>query len=228
MYKIICNDRIVDVVKKLYFYRYIPGSKFLSRCDASAASCFQGSKNNFYKIQGAYLPESRDYPIASYRSISQLEYDSLYLQLQNPDIKIYEKAALIPIKEEKIQQLKSACDAAIINGVTLRLNDGEIYQFELTLEDQLNLRMFEARLNNGWTSFIYHAKGKPAQVFDDIDMKLILDTVNNHILYHTTYFNLAKNCINNMVELDKISAFNYGDSIADPASKVLLEAIRGN
>lgn len=226
MYKIICNDQIVDVVKKIYFYKYIPNSKFLTMCTESVASCFQGSDNKMYKIQGAYLPESRNYPVATYKSISKLEYEKLYMHLHKNNKKIYEKSALIPAKQNKISQLKDACDAAIISGISVRLQDNNIYKFELTLEDQLNLRMFEMRLYNGWNSFIYHAKDKVSQVFSDVDMRIILTAANNHILYHTTYFNLAKNCINNMDDLDKILAFNYGDILEDAASNTFLDSIR--
>ena len=226
MYKIICNDQIIDVVKKIKFYKHLSGSKFLSMCDESVADYFQGSNNQFYKVQGKYSPELRDYPIAIYKNISKLEYDRLILLFKNTKAKIYEDTSIKAFREEKITELKTACDKAIVDGISIRLQDNKIYQFELTLEDQLNIRMLETMYNTGRDSFLYHAKGKKIQVFDRIDMSLIIKSVNTHILYHTTYFNLAKNCILNMNDIESISTFKYGDVLPDKVANTLLDTIK--
>jgi hypothetical protein len=42
-------------------------------------------------------------------------------------------------KNYKIDEMKDMCNKAITNGVDVMLSDGQIYHFDLTIEDQLNL-----------------------------------------------------------------------------------------
>jgi predicted DNA-binding ArsR family transcriptional regulator len=44
-------------------------------------------------------------------------------------------------------------------------------------------------------------------------MKKIIKSYRKHVLYHTTYFNVAKQYIKSLTELDKVSAFTYGSDI---------------
>jgi hypothetical protein len=60
---------------------------------------------------------------------------------------------------------------------------------------------------------MYHSDGDACCMFSNEEMSKILEAVSIHRNFHTTYFNLLKYCINNMTDIEKISAIRYGDSL---------------
>jgi hypothetical protein len=83
----------------------------------------------------------------------------------------------------------------------------------------------ENQLNAGATSFVYHAVDMPCQVFTASDMTLIIRAFRRHTLYHTTYFNAAKQYIKTLTNIDEVTAFTYGTDISDTVEDIMLRQI---
>ena len=98
----------------------------------------------------------------------------------------------------------------IVAGTYILLSDNLYHHFKLTLEDQLNLSSIETDLKFGAKYAIYHSTDSVCEIYSSADMMKIIQGTNKHKRYHTTYFNLLKYCINNMTNIDEISAIEYG------------------
>ena len=103
--------------------------------------------------------------------------------------------------------------------------DNKSYEFKLTTEDQINLLNLENQLNSGNKTFIYHATGLPCQIFTREDVSRVIKAYKKHILYHTTYFNTAKQYINSLTNIDKIKAFAYGDNVVGKVKDPIIRQI---
>jgi hypothetical protein len=103
-----------------------------------------------------------------------------------------------------------------------------MYNFKLTAEDQLNLLSIENQLTLGAKTFIYHATNEPCRIFIRNDMERIIKAFRKHILYHTTYFNIAKQYINSLVDIDKVNNFTYGANVVSSATDPAIAKILKN
>jgi hypothetical protein len=80
----------------------------------------------------------------------------------------------------------------------------------------------------GEDSFIYHATGDTCRIYSRKDMSKIIDAYKKHNLYHTTYFNAAKQYILGLSDIEKVRTFNYGDDISASVNDSVLKNIVKN
>ena len=128
-------------------------------------------------------------------------------------------------KKCKVNEMKKACNEHIINGIDIRLTDNKIYHFDLTIEDQLNLQNIQYQLSSQeQVNIPFHSKDELFKYYDRSDLALIISNANNHILYHTAYFNCLKSYIKSLTKIDQINQIQYGISIPDKyKSEVFLQ-----
>ena len=222
MYKIICKGKVIDVLRNLDFIRFL-ATGHIAMTDKSSAQGIVGADGQTVYSFNYINP---DIKVVSIESISNEEFNWLFSQL-NSAKNTTEDQAVANIRSAKIAALSEACNNKITEGFTIPLVDGDQH-FSLTTEDQLNLLSLENQLNNGEKTFIYHAAGKPCKVFTRNDIAKIIKAYRKHILYHTTYFNVAKQYVYSLTDVDKINAFSYGDDVTSIITdktiyKVLLE-----
>lgn len=214
MYKVIQNNLIIDVLKSPTFLKYlgVPG-KFAVTDKYTANAVYSKRKNEVYLIEGK-IPQSDVYKSVTIQVIGENEYNSHLLSLdEGKSLLDTPQAELLKIKNAKIEAMKIACDEKIAEGISVRLTDGLIHKYTLTVEDQLNLMYGNIMMRNGQTSFIYHDNGKECQIVSAKDMNTILVAANKHITYHTTYFNLMRSCIKEIDDVSTINSLKYGDAL---------------
>jgi hypothetical protein len=119
----------------------------------------------------------------------------------------------VQARNDKIQEMSDKCSEEIFKGVSVRLSDGLIHKFSLSLEDQLNLMSNNLLLRMGQSSFIYHENGQECEIVSSSDMQTIIIAANKYISYHTTYFNLMRSCIKEIDDLSVIESISYGDNL---------------
>ena len=212
MYKIIQNNKVIDVVQTPSFISFL-SSGYIAITDKTSAQGIVGSDN---KTIYSFKPDA--HPSASEATIEKItleEFNRLYDLLNSDQEIIANEKIVITTRQKKIEQLSKICHEKIVSGFSVRLSDGKYYDFKLTVEDQLNLMATENQLNSGAETFIYHATNGPCKSFSREDMYKIIDYFKRYTLYHTTYFNVAKQYINSLTDIDKITAFNYGDDVSD-------------
>lgn len=209
MYKIIQNNKIVDVVEYPQFVSFLI-SGHIAMTDKTSADGIVGSDN---KTIYSFKSQS-SYPVVTIEEVSVDELKRLKSLLSSgqeltADIRILDKA-----RRSALQRLSSQCKANISAGFSLTLSDGKSYNFKLTTEDQLNLMSIEGQLNAGAETVIYHATSQPCRIFSRDDMLKVIKAFRHHITYHTTYFNAVKQYINSLTDMEKIKKFSYGTDVS--------------
>jgi hypothetical protein len=56
----------------------------------------------------------------------------------------------------------------------------------------------------------------------------IISVFKRYTLYHTTYFNIAKQYINSLVDISKVNLFVYGDDVSSMTDDVVIKQILKN
>lgn len=222
MYKIIQNNKVIDIVRHPHFVRFL-SSGHIAMTDKTSAQGIVGSDN-----ETIYSFKAHDkYQTVSIEETTHEEFERLHGLLDSDQEVSADEALLATTRANMIKRLSSICKSKITSGFSVVLSDGGLYSFKLTTEDQLNLIAIENQLNAGAETFIYHATDKPCRFFSRDDMIKIINTFRRHTLYHTTYFNVAKQYINSLVDIEKINHFIYGtdvsEAINDPVIKQILK-----
>lgn len=222
MYKVVRNNKVVDVIENPHFITFLPTNHIAFTNKANAEGFIGSDGDTIY----SFLPNKRpDVYTASLKHISAEEFNRLQSLLNsNQDISA-DDVRLNETKQAVIQRLSNICKAKIISGFSIKLSDGEYHAFKLTTEDQLNLMMIENQLAMGVQSFVYHATNQPCRVFIKEDMIRIIEAFKKHTLYHTTYFNAAKQYIKSLVSIEEVNLFTYGMDISDSVEDAILRQI---
>ena len=225
MYSIIYQNNIIDVVQNPTFVKVLP-SGHVTFTDKASANGIIGSDNK--TIYGFEQINRENAKIISIEEISEQEFNRLFSLLNSGHEITANKDALTAAIDEAINSLSETCNTKIIDGFSIRLSDSKKHDFRLTTEDQLNLLNLENQLNNGTNqTFIYHETGKPCQAYSRVDMIKIIKAFRQHVLYHTTYFNVAKQYLKSLVNINKVKAFKYGTNVLrvveDDTIKQILE-----
>ena len=223
MYKIIKDNKVLDIVRYPDFIRFLPTGIVVRTAEDIAQGIVGSDNQTFYSFEPV---DDKTIQVVTIEKISEEEFNRLSSLLNSNQVVIADETVLKQAREEKIRKLSETCRNTITDGFSLRLQDGNKYSFKLTAEDQLNLLNLENQLSTGEKTFVYHATGLPCQVFIREDIQKIIKAYRKHILYHTTYFNTAKQYINTLNDLAKIKSFTYGmkisGSIKDPTLRQIL------
>lgn len=223
MYKIIQNNKVIDVVKYPQFIKFL-ASGHIAITDKTSAN---GIASSDYKT--AYSFQPRDgYQIVSIEKITFKEFERLQGLLNSDQEVCADESILDKTRQNKISQLSSQCKVNINAGFSVTLSDGKSYSFKLTAEDQLNLMSIEGQLNAGAETAIYHATNQPCRVFSRDDMLKVIKAFRHHVTYHTTYFNAAKQYISSLTDIEKINKFSYGADVSTIVKNSIIKKILRN
>lgn len=209
MYKIISNGKVIDVVERSKFVRFLPFDH-IALTDKTTAQGIVGSDN---KTIYSFITGER-FPIVSIEEINHNELERLRGLLSSGQEIFADETTLANAKRLKIKALSDICKSKIIDGFTLKLSDGNTHSFRLTQEDQLNLTHIERQLAAGDINFVYHATNEPVKVYGKYDMDKVVKAFRKHVLYHTTYFNVAKQYIDTLADTEAVETFNYGADVS--------------
>ena len=227
MYKIIQHDKVIDVVYYPYFVKFTPAGHIVVT-DASSAEGIVGSDNKtIYSFK--HVTNKRVSGTASIVKLKTVEEFNRLKDLLNSKQEISaDESALAEAKRDTISRLSAICKNLITAGFSIKLSDGSEHHFKLTTEDQLNLMMIENQINAGVETFVYHATEEPCKFFTKDDMIRIIKAFNRFTLYHTTYFNVAKQYVKTLTSIDEVRQFAYGMDVSSVVSDVVLKQILKN
>lgn len=216
MYKLIVNNIVVDVVKKLRYVRYIPELNKVIITTAAAAHGICGSDNKtFYALPQVTVPKEKSYwKVAFAVEICETEYTELRAALKTNNVIVPDYLLDIE-RTRKISELSQACSNKIISGFTCVLSDTEQHHFKLTIEDQLNLIDIQREFDEGSDRIVFHATNEMCQAYNRNDIQTILTSAAAHKKHETTYFNVLKNCIYNIYDIEVIKSIQYGIDIKE-------------
>lgn len=208
MFKVIHNDRVIDILDRVIYVRCLQSGKFVNT-DITSAHGFYGSNGkSVYILEGINCPQGISLPQARLESISKSEYDNLQKKLEHSSV---DNNSVLEISRlQKLQELSNDCKNSIVSGVGVLFSDGKVHNFRLTIEDQLNLESIRAQLVGGARKILYHETDSVVRWFSADDMQRLLVAMDQHRTRHTTYYNLLKHCIHNMYNKDEIERIYYG------------------
>lgn len=221
-YKIIKDKKVIDAIANPHFLRFLPSGHIAFTDVVSAQGITDNDCNTVYSLANGVRPE---FPVVKIEKISEEEFSSLTKLLNSEQDVCADESELARVKRVRIRELSEVCSSKIVEGFTLRLSDGNEHGFKLTTEDQLNLLALENQLNTGDNVFVYHSTGLPCRIFMREDMQKIIKAYRKHVLYHTTYFNVAKQYINSLNSIDKVTAFSYGTQLAGTVKDLTIRQI---
>ena len=226
MYKIILDDKIIDVIKQPTFIRFLQHEHIVFTNQTLAHGVIGSDSRTVYSFDPKY---SQKFPVVKIAEVeSEMEFKRLQSLLNSGKETSVEESALEKAKETKIASLSSLCKNKIIAGFTLTLSDGNTYSFKLTEEDQINLMSLEHQLNSENNVFIYHANNQPCAVYSREDIIRIIKAYKAHVLYHTTYFNTAKHYLKSFTDIEQVNLFQYGMDVSESVNNVIIKQILKN
>lgn len=224
MYKVIQDDKVLDVIKHPNFIRFL-ASGHIAMTDKNSAQGLIGSDN---ETLYCFTPiKDRELPVVRLKKITEEEFSRLDSLLNSGKVVSADETSLSKAKREKLATLSNDCKNKITAGFTIRLSDCT-QSFKLTTEDQINLMQIENQITTGEEYFIYHATNMPCKIYSKEDMYKIVRAFRKHVLYHTTYYNVVKQYINSLTDIEAINMFYYGLDISDTVSDVILKQILKN
>lgn len=228
MYKLIVDNIVVDVVKKLRYVRYIPELNKVVITTSSSAHGVCGSDNKtFYALPRAEVPQEKSYwKIVTAVKICEKEYEELKAALKTNSL-VASNHVLTLERNRKLTELSEACSRAIISGFSCTLSDGKKHHFRLTIEDQLNLVDVQREFDAGTEKIVFHATNELCQLYNRQDIQTILHNAASLKKHETTYFNVLKNCIYSINDLETIRSIKYGDNIQDlPIDSSMIDSFK--
>jgi hypothetical protein len=221
MYKIIQNNKVIDVVRYPQFISFLASGHITMTDKTSAEGIVSSDNKTIYSFQPRL-----GYLEVTIAEINSKEFERLQGLLDSHQEVCADESTLMRARQEKVKRLSAQCKTKIYAGFSIMLADGESYKFKLTAEDQLNLMSIENQLNAGAETVIYHATNQPCKIFLREDMLKVITAFRRHITYHTTYFNVAKQYINSLTDMEEINNFDYGTDVSiavkDRAIKQIL------
>lgn len=211
MYKIIYDNLIIDVIDNPRYMRYMVKSGRMTITDKQNAHCVISSNNKeLYLLQGVTRPEGKEWKEVTMVEITQNEYNELFKLIASNRTIYANKNELSLVRNEKISELSSECHKSIINGISVLFSDNKYHKFDLTIEDQLNLLSLENEIKNGAKEVLYHEKNNMCKLYSSTDIEKLIMAAHDHKVYHTTYFNILKDYINSLYDINIIKDIYYG------------------
>lgn len=143
--------------------------------------------------------------------------------IPEPEPEVPDDGSVEIVRENIINQMSAACNAAIVGGVDVTLSDGKTYHFSLQLEDQLNLLSLQGMIANGAEAVPYHADGEECRYYSAEDFTAIATEATNWKLYQESYFNSLRAYIQSMETMPELLAVTYGMEVPAEYQTVVLQ-----
>ena len=230
MYKLISGDVIVDVAKKLVYVVYKHDAIRYCAGDARPQGILTGEGAHLWRIEGA-PPLPGEEGIVNVVEISEEEYQDLYNRLhpvsgEEPEQVVDEELRLTAeyAKAAKINEMRRACEAAIIQGVDVTYN-GVTNHYSMELTDQLNILALQDAIEQGAQQIPYHGDDEPCRYYSQEEFLAVVAAANAHKTFHTTYFNSLKAFIESVKTLDELDDIAYGMSVPEKYQSDVLKAL---
>lgn len=133
-----------------------------------------------------------------------------------------EPPTLEEVKEEKRQEISTACEQSIYSGITVMMPEG-MEHFSLTEKDQLNLFGKQAQLASGAERLEYHQDGHPCRYYTAAEMQMIIVAATEHVSYHTTYCNSLNMWIAGVEDVEELTSIFYGVDVPEEYQSEVLK-----
>ena len=136
------------------------------------------------------------------------------------------------IRDDKLEELSSSCNAAITAGMDVETTHGTEH-FSLQETDQINLTTALSAVQSGATNYPYHADGQLCRLFTAAEIQAIAAASVRHKLYHTTLCNHLLTWARRAETKEELSGITYAadgmpEDLAANMASVLAVSVGDN
>ena len=152
---------------------------------------------------------------------------SVYVEPEpDPEPEPYEPS-LEEVQEAKVQEMNDAQQAAIQEGINVKLTDGAVEHFTLTDHDQTSLVGLQAKVLEGEDSIPWHTsdEAEHCKFYSNADMALITTAAMEYVTWHVTYFRDLRIYIRSLKEKTEVEVVTYGMTIPEAYQSEPLKAM---
>lgn len=135
-----------------------------------------------------------------------------------------EEDALAFIKTAKLSEISAACNAVIVAGVDLELDEGAVH-FNLSVEDQSNIANLFRVVELGGTGFPYQADGGVCRIYTAAEITQIYVAAQTLITTQTTYHNTLKAYVQSLESAEEIGSVAYGMELPAEYAAEMMEKL---
>lgn len=153
--------------------------------------------------------------------------DSVYVEPEPvPEPEPYEPS-LDEVQEMKVREMNEAQQAAIQEGINVKLTDGAVEHFTLTDHDQTSLVGLQAKVLEGEDSIPWHTsdEAEHCKFYSNADMALITTAAMEYVTWHVTYFRDLRIYIRSLKEKTEVEVVTYGMAIPEAYQSEPLKAM---
>ena len=153
--------------------------------------------------------------------------DSVYVEPEPvPEPEPYEPS-LDEVQEMKVREMNEAQQAAIQEGINVKLTDGAVEHFTLTDHDQTSLVGLQAKVLEGEDSIPWHTsdEAEHCKFYSNADMALITTAAMEYVTWHITYFRDLRIYIRSLQTKGEVEAVTYGMDIPQEYQSEPLRAM---
>ena len=122
----------------------------------------------------------------------------------------------LPLEEAraaKIEEMSTACNAAIVAGLDIQLPGGETEHFDYSERDQINIKeMFDAVIM-GATMYPYQSEDGQCRTYTAAEILTIYPALAGNKTGQLTYYHQLKEYINTLETAGEIEAVTYGQPL---------------
>ena len=229
-FKIIFNDEFIGVGTSLNFRKIQKKHGILLACDESEAQYIE-CNSMLYRAEWMVTDPNQviGNQFAQVIEINKDEYDALYNAVESgEEIEIeisqdeeetiepdpVEEITIEYVKDQKIKEMTSMSNKAIIDGFDMELDDGSIHRFTLTKENRLSIYSLQSILLSGQASIPY-MDNDSCILLSTTEIQNLLTKANNHTIYNKLYLNSLKSYIKSLNDINAISKIEYGIEIPE-------------
>jgi hypothetical protein len=253
-YKIINDTSLVGLATENDFIKFQPKTKILAFCNFKKGHYIRGFDETFYRDIWMISPITDEVPYqeATITEIPEEEYfllldavrteneivdfgvtDSVYMNhfydngvtSSEPEIELVPEPTVEYVRSVKLLEMKNASQQAITDGFDITLFDGKTHHFSLKGADQFNILRLKMRVLDGEGNLSYHADGELYKYYSEVDILSIAAEMDKTIDYHNVYYNSLENYINNIEDIEEISAITYGMEIPEEYQSEVLKTL---
>lgn len=131
------------------------------------------------------------------------------------------------VQEGKVQEMNTAQQTAIRQGIDVTLTDGTVEHFTLTDHDQTSLMGLQSQAAQGVEMIPWHTsdEAEHCKFYSNADMALITAAAMSYVTWHVTYFRDLRIYIRSLQTKEEVEAVTYGMDIPAEYQSAPLKAM---
>lgn len=117
------------------------------------------------------------------------------------------------VKEEKIAELSSACDSAIVQGINLTTEDGVERHFKCTTDDKIIVAAALELVKSGAPGYLYQDGDGTCFYASANDIRNIMSGFVQHVTKMQTYLSILSEYVKSLTDKQEVLSVQFGQEL---------------